>query len=116
MAEVVVDTALGTAGVARMVAAHDVGRALNPIQVEGQIHGGVAQGIGLALMEEYVPGRTENLHDYLIPTAADVPELVTCIAEDTGPTGPGGAQRIGGPSLSPTAPDHFGPPHHHNAV
>ena len=40
---------------------------------EGQIEGGIAQGIGLALMEEYLPGRTENLHDYLIPTFGDVP-------------------------------------------
>ena len=47
--------------------AHDVGRVINPIQVEGQIHGGIAQGLGMALMEEYLPGVTENLHDYLIP-------------------------------------------------
>ncbi|MCB1491665.1 MAG: molybdopterin-dependent oxidoreductase, partial [Rhodobiaceae bacterium] len=62
-----VDTAYGTVKVRRMVAAHDVGRAINPLLVEGQIHGGIAQGLGLALMEEYIPGRTENLHDYLIP-------------------------------------------------
>ena len=47
--------------------------AINPTLVEGQIHGGIAQGLGLALMEEYLPGRTENLHDYLIPTVGDVP-------------------------------------------
>ncbi|HEX7199163.1 MAG TPA: molybdopterin cofactor-binding domain-containing protein, partial [Dongiaceae bacterium] len=66
MAEVEVDIELGVVKVRRITAAHDVGRAINPIQVEGQIHGGIAQGLGLALMEEYVPGRTENLHDYLI--------------------------------------------------
>jgi len=68
MAEVEVDVELGTVKVLRIVAAHDVGAAINPMQVEGQIHGGVAQGLGLALMEEFIPGRTNNLHDYLIPT------------------------------------------------
>ena len=51
-----VDTELGTVKVLRIVAAHDVGRAINPTLVEGQIHGGIAQGLGLALMEEYLPG------------------------------------------------------------
>ena len=52
----------------RITAAHDLGRVINPLLAEGQIEGGIAQGLGMALMEEYVPGRTENLHDYLIPT------------------------------------------------
>ena len=73
IAEVEVDLELGTVKVLRSSAAHDVGKAINPTQVEGQIHGGIAQGLGLALMEEYCPGRTENLHDYLIPTIGDVP-------------------------------------------
>ena len=73
MAEVEVDMALGTVKVLSIVAAHDVGRAINPTLTEGQIHGGIAQGLGLALMEEFVPGRTENLHDYLIPTVGDMP-------------------------------------------
>ena len=51
--EVEVDIELGTVKVLRIVAAHDVGRAINPTLVEGQIHGGIAQGLGLALMEEY---------------------------------------------------------------
>ena len=66
MATVEVDLELGTVKVLRIVAAHDVGKAINPTLVEGQIEGGIAQGLGLALMEEYLPGRTENLHDYLI--------------------------------------------------
>ena len=70
-----VDVELGTVKVLRIVAAHDVGKAINPTLVEGQIEGGIAQGIGMALMEEYLPGRTENLHDYLIPTIGDVPEI-----------------------------------------
>ena len=56
-----------------MTAAHDVGQAINPMLIEGQVEGGIAQGIGMALMEEWVPGRTDNLHDYLIPTVGDVP-------------------------------------------
>ena len=73
IAEVEVDLALGTVKVLDIVAAHDVGRAINPTLAEGQIHGGIAQGLGLALMEEFIPGRTENLHDYLIPTVGDMP-------------------------------------------
>ena len=68
MAEVEVDIELGTVKVLKITAAHDVGRAINPTLVEGQIEGGVAQGLGMALMEEFFPGRGENLHDYLIPT------------------------------------------------
>ena len=88
----------------RIVAAADVGRAINPTQVEGQIHGGVAQGLGLALMEEYIPGRTENLHDYLIPTVGDLPPIDTLIIEEREPLGPFGAKGIGEPALIPTAP------------
>ncbi|MES2711679.1 MAG: molybdopterin cofactor-binding domain-containing protein, partial [Pseudomonadota bacterium] len=99
-----VDTQLGTVVLRRIVAAHDVGRAVNPTLVEGQIHGGIAQGIGLALMEEYLPGRTENLHDYLIPTAGDIPPIDIILIEDPEPLGPYGAKGIGEPALVPTAP------------
>jgi CO/xanthine dehydrogenase Mo-binding subunit len=85
-------------------AAHDVGRAVNPTLVEGQIHGGIAQGLGLALMEEYLPGRTDNLHDYLIPTVGDVPEVECLLVEDPEPSGPYGAKGVGEPALIPTAP------------
>ena len=104
IAAVDVDPALGTVKVRRMVAAHDVGRAINPTQVEGQIHGGIAQGLGMALMEAYVPGRTENLHDYLIPTAGDMPEIECLLIEDPEPSGPYGAKGVGEPALVPTAP------------
>ena len=90
VAVVEVDLELGTTKVLHLYAAHDVGRALNPIQVEGQIHGGALQGLGLALMEEYVPGRTENLHDYLIPTIGDVPAMTCILVEDQEPLGPHG--------------------------
>jgi aldehyde oxidoreductase len=112
MAEVEVDIELGIVKVRRITAAHDVGRAINPIQVEGQIHGGIAQGLGLALMEEYLPGRSENLHDYLIPTVGDMPEIEVIIIEDREPLGPYGAKGIGEPALIPTAPAILGAIHH----
>ena len=104
MAVVEVDTELGTTKVIRIVAAHDVGKAINPDLVEGQIQGGIAQGLGLALMEEYLPGRTENLHDYLIPTVGDMPEIEVILIEDPDPNGPQGAKGVGEPGLVPTAP------------
>jgi aldehyde oxidoreductase len=104
IAEVLVDTALGTTKVLHIHAAHDVGRAINPTLVEGQIHGGIAQGLGLALMEEFIPGRTENLHDYLIPTVGDIPPITIHIIEDPDPEGPYGAKGVGEPALIATAP------------
>ena len=104
MAEVEVDKALGTTKVLSIVAAHDVGRAINPTLTEGQIHGGIAQGLGLALMEEFIPGRTENLHDYLIPTVGDMPPIKTYLIEDPELDGPFGAKGVGEPALIATAP------------
>ena len=103
-AEIEVDIALGTVRVLHLHAAHDVGRAINPTQVEGQIHGGIAQGLGLALMEEYISGRTDNLHDYLIPTAGDIPPITVHLIEDPEPLGPYGAKGVGEPALIATAP------------
>jgi CO/xanthine dehydrogenase Mo-binding subunit/aerobic-type carbon monoxide dehydrogenase small subunit (CoxS/CutS family) len=104
VAQVEVDLELGTVRCLRIVAAHDVGRAINPQQVEGQIHGGIAQGLGLALMEEFVPGRTDNLHDYLIPTIGDIPPIETILIERPDPLGPYGAKGVGEPALIATAP------------
>ncbi|WP_237684280.1 molybdopterin-dependent oxidoreductase [Pseudaminobacter soli (ex Zhang et al. 2022)] len=104
IAELEVDLALGTVRLLRITAAHDVGRAINPLLAEGQIEGGIAQGIGMALMEEYVPGRTENLHDYLIPTIGDVPPIDTILVEVPDPEGPFGAKGLGEHVLIPTAP------------
>ncbi|NEK22846.1 molybdopterin-dependent oxidoreductase [Sulfitobacter sp. JBTF-M27] len=104
MAEVEVDLKLGTTRVIRMTAAHDLGRVINPVLAEGQIEGGIAQGLGLALMEEFIPGRTENLHDYLIPTIGDMPEVVSILIEKPDPEGPMGARGLGEHVLIPTAP------------
>lgn len=116
IALVTVDTDLGTVKVERMAAAHDVGRAINPMLIEGQIHGGIAQGLGMALMEEYVPGRTENLHDYLIPTTGDMPKMECILIEDPTPHGPFGAKGIGEPALVPTAPAILGAIRHATGV
>jgi CO/xanthine dehydrogenase Mo-binding subunit/aerobic-type carbon monoxide dehydrogenase small subunit (CoxS/CutS family) len=104
LAEVEVDLELGTLRVVRLTAAHDVGRAINPTLVEGQIEGGVAQGIGMALMEEFIPGKGENLHDYLIPTIGDVPPVESILIESPSPIGPFGAKGIGEQALIPAAP------------
>ena len=104
MIELTVDRGLGQVRLDKMTTAHDVGRAINPLLVEGQIEGGVAQGIGLALMEDYLPGRTENLHDYLIPTIGDIPEFEHIIVEVADAEGPYGAKGLGEHVLIPTAP------------
>ncbi|MCU0899271.1 MAG: molybdopterin-dependent oxidoreductase [Cypionkella sp.] len=104
MVELEVDAALGTVRLIKITAAHDVGRAINPQLATGQIEGGIAQGIGLALMEEYLPGRTENLHDYLIPTIGDVPPIESLLIEIPDPEGPYGAKGLGEHVLIPTAP------------
>ena len=116
IAEVEVDVELGTVKVLHIHAAHDVGRAVNPTQVEGQIHGGVAQGLGMALMEEYISGRTDNLHDYLIPTIGDVPPITTHLIEDAEPIAPYGAKGVGEPALIATAPAIFGAIRHATGV
>ncbi|WP_046862027.1 molybdopterin-dependent oxidoreductase [Microvirga massiliensis] len=104
MVEIAVDTETGTVKVLKITAAHDVGRAINPTLIEGQIEGGAAQGLGLALMEEFHPGRGENLHDYLIPSAGDMPPVESILIEDASSVGPFGAKGIGEQALIPTAP------------
>ncbi|MBO9446778.1 molybdopterin cofactor-binding domain-containing protein [Ruegeria sp. R14_0] len=107
LAVVEVDIKLGTVKPIKFVAAHDVGKAINPMLVEGQVQGGIAQGLGMALMEEYLPGRTENLHDYLIPTIGDIPPIETLIIEEEDAHGPYGAKGLGEHVLIPTAPALF---------
>ena len=104
LAEVEVDLELGTIKVLKLTAAHDVGRAINPTLIEGQIEGGAAQGLGMALMEEFHPGKGENLHDYLIPTFGDMPPVESLLIEDPSPNGPFGAKGVGEQALIPTAP------------
>jgi aldehyde oxidoreductase len=112
MAEIAVDIELGTVRVLKVVAAHDVGRAINPALIEGQIEGGVAQGLGMALMEEFFPGKGENLHDYLIPSAGDIPPIESILIEDPSSIGPFGAKGIGEQAVIPTAPAILNAIHH----
>ncbi len=100
LAHVRVDRETGEVEVLRLVVAQDVGRALNPALVEGQMRGGVVQGLGWALLEELAhdeDGRllTGSFLDYAIPTAEQVPEIETVIVEVPAPDGPFGAKGIG---------------------
>jgi len=85
----------------------DVGRVLNPLAVQGQIEGGIAQGVGLAVMEEIVldHGRIRNpsFTDYLIPTALDMPDVVATLIEQPEPGAPFGAKGVG---EAPTVSSH----------
>lgn len=108
MVEVEVDTETGQVKIVKAVAAHDVGRAINPSIVEGQIQGGFVQGVGYALMEEMIldDGKITNptLVDYRIPSALDVPKIIPIIVETGEPTGPFGAKGVGECGLVGTAP------------
>ncbi len=107
-ADVAVDEATGRVTVERFVAVHDVGRAINPVQVEGQIAGGVVMGLGFALSEAHriVDGRpvTRNLDTYRLPMAADVPPVRVVVVEEPDDAGPFGARGIGEPSMIGVAP------------
>lgn len=104
--EVEVDTGTGEVKALRAVAAHDVGRAINPTNVEGQIEGGFAMGLGYGMMEEHlVPdGKplTTTLATFLMPTILDVPEIDHLILETTEPEGPAGATGMGEIPMLPT--------------
>ncbi len=104
LAQVYVNRETGEVRVQHVVAAHDLGRAINPQAAEGQIEGGVVMGLGFALTEEYVPGRTLNFSTYLIPTALEMPEIVPILVEPGDPAGPFGAKGVGEPAMIATAP------------
>jgi xanthine dehydrogenase D subunit len=104
-----VDPDLGLVKVVDIVTAQDVGRVLNPLQAIGQIEGGIAQGVGLAVMEEIVldRGRVRNpsFTDYLIPTALDMPDVhVAALVEQPEPGAPFGAKGIGEPPTISSTP------------
>jgi CO/xanthine dehydrogenase Mo-binding subunit len=108
LAEVEVDTETGKVDVLRIVAAHDVGKAINPSNVEAQIEGGVVMGLGYALEEEikqeggFVKNR--SLGEYMVPTSLDVPLIEPHIIEVPVSSGPYGAKGVGEPASIPTAP------------
>jgi xanthine dehydrogenase molybdenum-binding subunit len=106
--EVEVDRETGQVKILNYIAAHDVGKAINPMLLEGQIYGGGLMGIGYALGETmiYEKGRLKNGNflDYKMPTAKDVPPVQAVIVETDEQAGPFGAKGIGEPGLVPTAP------------
>jgi len=108
VAEVEVDTVTGEVQVLGIWAAHDVGRAVNPQGVEGQIEGGIVQALGQALMEDYQlkdgHTTTSGFAKYILPTSLDVPRINSIIIEDPDPLGPLGVKGIGEPAMVPTIP------------
>ena len=109
VAQVEVDPGTGAVKLLRYVVAHDCGKVINPMIVEGQVHGGVAQGVGGALFEEMVyddQGQllTGSLMDYLVPTAMELPPIDTVHLEYPSPRNPLGAKGLGeGGAISPPA-------------
>ena len=103
-----VDMETGEVKVIEVVACHDVGKAVNPINVAGQIEGGISMGLGYALMEEVLleDGVIQNprFSEYLIPTSLDIPDVTSLMVEKEEPTGPFGAKGVGEPALLPTVP------------
>ena len=107
LCELEVDLDTGQVTLLRYIAAHDVGRAINPLSVAGQISGGVVQGLGMSLLEEVVVEDGVNLtggfFQYLIPTATDVPDIEVVVLESGEGMGPFGARGIGEPPIGPPA-------------
>ena len=107
VAEVEVDRETGQVVVTRLICAQDVGRAINPMSVEGQIEGGASQAMGYTLSEEYIydaEGQllNDNLMDFRMPTSLDHPEFEVVLIEEGKDSGPFGAKGVGEPPLIPT--------------
>jgi xanthine dehydrogenase D subunit len=103
-----VDVELGLVKVVQIATAQDIGRALNPLSVTGQIEGGIAQGLGLAVMEEIIvqDGKVRNpsFTDYLLPTALDAPVVLATFIEEPDPQAPLGAKGVGEPPCISVTP------------
>jgi len=109
-AEVEVDTEIGDIRLIKMVLAHDIGRSINPMTVEGQLEGGLTQGIGYGLTEDYIVNRgtgvleTDNFTSYKIPSALDVPMIEILLIEQPVASGPYGAKSAGESPMNAIAP------------
>jgi len=103
VAETQVDTSTGKVDMLNMVAAHDLGRVINRVGAEGQVYGGVAQGIGYGLLENYSVQngivKSENFDEYLLPTIKDIPNIDAILVENPDKYGPYGAKSLGEPTL-----------------
>lgn len=111
-AEVEVDMELGLVKVLKIAAAHDVGKVINPRLCEGQVEGGVLQGVGWAVREEmtYEEGKgfyNTGFHKYMLPTADDHPEIISILVESNDPKGTFGMKGIGEVGCIPTLPAIF---------
>lgn len=108
VAEVEVDTETGEVKVLKITSAHDIGKVINPQTAEGQIEGGIAQGIGYALIEELVEKdgilKNPNFTDYILPSSCDAPEYQTILLEHPYPAGPFGAKGLAESPLIGPAP------------
>ncbi|MEW8994493.1 xanthine dehydrogenase family protein molybdopterin-binding subunit [Clostridium sp.] len=103
-----VDDETGKVDIIEVIAVNDAGKIINPSSAEGQSQGGVAMGIGYALMEEIEIEKgsikNRNFSNYIIPTSKDVPHIDTYFVEELEESGPYGAKGIGEPVMIPTAP------------
>lgn len=99
-----VDMLTGKVQVRRMVAAHDVGRAINPLDAAGQIEGSYLMGLGAALLEEYVPGKSTGFSDYYLPTVKSMPDMKVILVEVASRYGPYGAKGLGEAAMLPSTP------------
>jgi CO/xanthine dehydrogenase Mo-binding subunit/aerobic-type carbon monoxide dehydrogenase small subunit (CoxS/CutS family) len=104
LAEVQVNVQTGQVRVLQVVAAHDVGRAINPQGVRGQVEGAILMSLGAALMEEYIPGTSTGFSDYYLPTVQCVPDIKVILVEVPSRWGPHGAKGLGEAATLPTTP------------
>jgi len=104
LARVEVDVDNGSFRVVQLVAAHDIGKAVNPLTLEGQIEGGLMMALGFALKEEFQPGVTRKWSHYQLPRTTDLPEIINLLVEEPNPEGPFGAKGVGEvPAVGPAA-------------
>jgi CO/xanthine dehydrogenase Mo-binding subunit len=104
VADVLVDLETGIVRVLRVIAAHDVGRAVNPLDATGQIEGAIVMGLGAALSEEYLPGQTAGLSQYLVPMVDSLPEIQATLVEVPSRLGPYGVKGLGEAAMLPSTP------------
>ena len=104
LAQVVVDMETGQVQVKRVVAAHDVGQVINPVDAVGQVQGAIVMGVGSALTEEYLPGVSTGFTDYILPMVYEAPQIDVILVEVPSFFGPLGAKGLGEAAMLPTAP------------
>ncbi|MFC1861317.1 xanthine dehydrogenase family protein molybdopterin-binding subunit [Chloroflexota bacterium] len=108
--EVIVDTETGEVDVLKVLVVHDIGRSINPATVEGQLEGGIVQGLGYTLTEDYYINmkngvlESDNFTTYKIPSTLDIPEIELLLYEEPVPSGPFGAKGVGMSGLLAVAP------------